>query len=198
MDARTIALARRVDRELRYRTLTDMIGRHVVVASLDAISVCVRGLAAAWLPASARWRDPTEPSLALAKYGIIDAVLDAPLALLDDARTLVGIPVLRAVGRASRRGEPLPGDEKELDDDEKALMDALDEMDCITDLAADLDRRECLLKVFLTSTPPGHEPMQRVARRPALRAGFFPRDFVVADACVTNARSIWLAKHLYL
>jgi hypothetical protein len=54
------------------------------------------------------------------------------------------------------------------------------------------------LKLFLHAEKQVPALATFTALREPLPAGFWPATFIVDDACLTNARSIWLMKHLYL
>jgi hypothetical protein len=73
---------------------------------------------------------------------------------------------------------------------------------CLADLADSLGA--CVLKVLLEDGLSNELRVRHNADRyrarlaPELLPDYFPRPFVVTDACVTNAPRIWLGKHLDL
>jgi hypothetical protein len=186
---RTTKALLRLGRELRYRPLP-IVGQRVVIESLDAVEHVLRQLATPWLTRDSQW-DGCDIELGLAKYGLLDRECNVDARHLDGA--LRGIPALRANGFARGTFDDDPSIEAEA----RALAEG-----CITDLAADLDR--CVLKLFLHDGLPddmrfahNHE-RYRSRLLPKLLPDYFPRPFVVTDACITNAPAIWLAKHFYV
>lgn len=183
----SVPLLLRLARELRSRRLPELIGRYVHLESVADVEPCLRALLVRWVPAGARWHECNAEGT-LAKYGLIDARFDAPRALLDDPSTQVGLAVLRAAGVIPTPGEPPP--------------ETLEGGTCLPDLAAELD--QCSLDLYLEDRLPDHGRIERVkaahlARKPLTPPpGYFPRDLVVTDACVSNAPYLWFLTHFYL
>ena len=106
---------------------------------------------------------------------------------------MCGIPALRTNGFA--RAEPDP--DPELQAEMRALA-----AECVVQLAESLG--SCVLKLFLKDGLSdelrfGHNiDRYRAGLGPELLPNYFPRPFVVTDACITNAPTIWLGKHFYL
>lgn len=171
-------------RELRYRELP-IIGKSVVIETLADVPHVLRQLAAPWLAREPVW-EGTDIEAGLAKYGLIDRWCETLPSMLDGG--VVGIAALRANGFS---GEPDPDHE---------VQDFVD--GCIIDLVETLGPP--VLKLFLEDKLPvtdkfAHNKARYEARlRPVLLPEYFPRGFVITDACVTNARAIWLGKHFYL
>jgi hypothetical protein len=184
----------RLGRELRYRKLP-VIGQSLRITSLAEVEPVLRQLVAPWVTADAPW-DGCELLGGLAKYGLLDRWFTAPAALLDDPSTLVGAAALRENGLGGQRE---PDEDPELEE-----MTAAAEAGCLVDLATDLDAGTCLLKLFLEDDLPGEQHSKhliesyRATGELSLPANYFPRAFVVTDACVTNASGIWFGKHFYL
>lgn len=106
------------------------------------------------------------------------------------------------------------GDENRDDQDDegdKELWDELNEVgvDYLRDLAADVahNKQEHLyLKLFLKAIP-NDKPkncIEIVRERPrtlieglGFPPGYWPRDFTIADACLTNTNMAWISKHFY-
>lgn len=180
-------------RSLRYRSLPALIGQRVRLTSLADLEPALRALTMSWLPADARWEGNEHLEGALAKYGLVDTELAAPVALLDHATTQRGIEVLRTHGFLPRRGETWN------EPDDKDLM-----LGCLADFADDFDPADAVLKLFLEDNVPAELrlPLLRDAianNRPlVLPAAYFPRELAVTDACVTNARFIWFNDHFYM
>jgi hypothetical protein len=179
----------RLGRELRYRELP-IIGQRVVVESLDDVEHVLRQLVTPWITRDARW-DGCAIEGGLAKYGILDRWCNAEERQLDGCMS--GIAALRANGFAPDEPDPDP----EVEAEARAFAAS-----CLIDLASDLGAS--VLKLFLHDGLP-HElrfehNQDRYAAKlpPELLPNYFPRPFIVTDACITNAPGIWLGKHFYL
>jgi hypothetical protein len=179
----------RLGRELRYRPLP-IIGKRVVIETLDDVEHVLRQLVTPWITRDSRWTG-CDVELGLAKYGLLDRWCNVDPRELEGA--MPGIAALRANGFA--RGEPDP--DPAVEAEARALAE-----ECFVDLAADLGRG--VLKLFLNDDLPGDLRFRRNHARysaglaPVLLDDYFPRPFVVTDACITNAPMIWLGKHFYL
>jgi hypothetical protein len=122
----------------------------------------------------------------------------------DDLR---GISLLKKLGFAMHRVEI-----------NQTLSDDGEDPTCLTELEQDIEKHETLLRLFLEKKP-GHffapEYMKEMIRSgrmqrilAASEAGgeefrlvvdeCFPDNFVVTDACITNAGFVWFHKHSYL
>jgi hypothetical protein len=182
-------LVRSVARGLRYRPLARLGGRVVEVTDLDRIEDAVRTALGTDLPDGCGLAGPEPPFRegAVAKYGILDLRFTAPGDMLaGDA--LTGVPQLRQLGF-------LPGGEA------GPLHRVCDDPTCLEILQEDLDEGRTWLLLFLEGGEPGDDsrvtgPDGRFSFR--VPTGYLPRPFKVIDACVTNARSVWLWKHFYL
>ena len=179
----------RLGRDLRYRPLP-IIGQRVVIESRDAVEPTLRQLTAPWTAHGSQW-DGCDITPGLAKYGLLHLQCSVDARHLDEA--LRGIPALRANGFA--RGTPDP--DPAIGAEARATVEGY-----LADLAADLGR--CVLKVFLNDDLPNARRFEHNRERyqarlpPELLPRYFPRPFVITDACITNAPAIWLAKHFYV
>ena len=179
----------RLARELRYRPLP-IIGQRVVIEASDDIEHVLRQLVTPWITRESQW-DGCNIALGLAKYGILDRRCNVSPRELEGA--IRGTAALRENGFVRREPDPDPEVEAEL----REL-----EADCLVDLAADLD--SCVLKLFLNDGLSDelrfnhNRDRYRAALAPELLPDYFPRTFVVTDACISNAPSIWRGKHFYL
>jgi hypothetical protein len=170
----------RLARELRYRELP-IIGRRVVIESRDAVEHVLRQLATPWITRDSRW-DGCDIVAGLAKYGLLDRWCNVDPRELEGG--LRGVPVLRVNGFPRRAPDPDPV---------VAAQDRACAAGCLEDLAEELG--PCVLKLFLDDQLPWS------VRAPNLRElprDYFPRPFIVTDACITNASGIWFEKHFYL
>ncbi len=122
--------------------------------------------------------------LCLAKYGLIDRQCEV------DARHaeggLRGVAALRANGFVAGANATT--------EDRKFAAG------CMDDLAQEMG--PCVLKLFLQDQLPDNPRMAHFMEtytkgQPELLPGYWPRGFVVTDACITNAPSIWSEKHFY-
>lgn len=180
----TRTLLFRLGRELRYRALPELVGRTIEPDSVDAVLPALGSLVEPWLGTAPAWLAHTHLPGALAKYGLIDIACSAPPSLLADASR--GISVLRA-------NQFLPAKGQRWDDDvQGGPFDG--DPTCLEELVSELDRNTCWLKLYLVEA----DGESRRGLRLKLPPGYFPRRFVVDDACVTNASSIWFHKHFYL
>ena len=59
------------------------------------------------------------------------------------------------------------------------------------------DKYEFLL-LFLETESPLRAQLQAESPTPSFPVDYFPREFTVVDACLTNARFIWMERHFYL
>jgi hypothetical protein len=81
--------------------------------------------------------------------------------------------------------------------DEDGLQESDLVPDFLEDLASQLDRKAMHLKIFLQAQDVhvnGGIPSEEWWQSPIT----WPQDLQVIDACLTNASSVWIAKHCYL
>jgi len=70
---------------------------------------------------------------------------------------------------------------------------------CLDLLLEDVMVNHAVIKIILDAAGDDRSPEERIQHYEiGVPPGYLPRRFVVRDACVTNAPSIWLGKHLYL
>jgi hypothetical protein len=116
---------------------------------------------------------------AIAKYGILDVTFGIGSTSLEIRRP--GLGILRSL----------------------ALVDGGTESADVTDgflgdLISESEAGTLYLKVFLETEArlSARDALDRL--RQGMSPGFWPNRFVVKDACLTGAPSIWLAKHFYM
>ena len=178
---------------MRYLELP-IVGQRVTIRSLAEIDEALRSLAAPW--ASGDGWSGTEIELALAKYGIVDRWCDGDARELE--RGLHGVAALRANG--FQRND----DAAALSSEDAAVAREVSELGAMQLAALADELGACVLKLFLNDDMTLEEHMApnlsryRAGLPPVLPSNYFPRTFVVTDACLTNAPSIWLSKHFYL
>lgn len=182
---------------LRYRTVPELIGRMVVIKSLEEIDEVLRKLAGKWAaPQQRRDLAGDLAELTLLKHGLIDAELEAARGALEHAETLVGMEALRECGFVPKRGEQWTPEERR------------DAVGMATILAEDMVEGSGVLKLMLTDggTSEAHidfllEELKAVGgdfSKLKLRAEVFPMELKVDDACVTNSLHVWCARYFYL
>jgi hypothetical protein len=171
-------LVRSVGRELRYRPLEHLVGRFVEVHDLGTVEEAIRTALGEDFPEGCRLVGPEMDSrqVAVARNGILDLRFSAPADLLTGAHT--GLPLLRELGFLRGR---------EVGPQQSVCDDPI----CLEMLQEDIDEGQVYLKLFLEGGPPEQRELP-------IPDGYLPRPFRIVDACVANARSVWLWKHFYL
>lgn len=191
---------------MKYRALPNLIGKRVVVTGVTSAPDEIHGQLRASLPAAIKFKgpDPQEIMISLAKYGILDVAFVVGDVLWDSGDS-PGVPLLEEFGFVVRN-EKNSTEGKLFDDDGQICLDLLLE---------DIDERSTLLKLFLEEEPKQDfkERFIRMASAGVFDAisgggdigglarileGDFPKAFVVSDACLTNADSIWFNIHFYM
>ncbi|SRR5579884_3310892 len=175
-------LVRAVARGLRYRSLPHLIGRAVELRNLGHVEEAVRAALGPDLPAGYHLAGPELRFRegAVAKYGILDLEFSAPPEALA-GEMCSGVTLLRELGFLPGGGV---GPSHRVCDDPT----------CLEMLHDDLEGGRVWLLLSLEGGRPG--PVVQVP--PRVPAGYLPQPFRVADACLTNARGVWLWKHFYL
>jgi hypothetical protein len=175
-----LTLVRTVARGLRYRTLDALIDLEVMVAALATVEDAVRQALRPHFPEHCFLDKPVGEG-AVAKYGLLDLLFNAPEHLLgNDFRS--GIALLRDLGFLPGRAEVRRDEDLQLG------------LECLEMLQEDLALGRTYLRLFLESDRPQGAPVFPLG----IPDGYLPRPFRVVDACVTNAHSVWLLKHFYL
>ena len=183
MNRPSLALLRRLHRSLAYSTLDALTDTRVEVHSAETALDDVLRLVRETVPVTVTTMAPDIHfrAAAIAKYGILDVTFGIGSTPLEVSRP--GLDVLRSVGLV---------DGQESTDATEIIGDFL------SDLTLESEAGERYLKVFLEiedSLPAGGS-LRRL--QDGMWPGFWPHLFLVRDACLTNAPSIWLAKHFYL
>jgi len=178
-----------VARNLRYRTLAPMIGESVTISNRTQIATETAAFVARFVDGCS-FASPEQRFLdgQIAKYGLLDLRFAAPSTMLDTDAT-VGVPLLRELGF--------------VDSDWQRLATKLgaDADVCLEGLREDIAKSATHLMLYLESSNPKVSEMSTMDRMTRLRDPSmicFPIEFTVIDACVANATSVWMTKHLYL
>ena len=200
----------RLARDLRYQTLSDLLGHPVTIRGLDTLQADLVQAFAPTISAAMVLRrlEPRYRLGALVKYGLLDLAftLPEPITIVND---IEGLPLLEQL-RIVRPPDPADPPIWLVDVVELGQQWDVDPIgiDCLED---DLAAPDPHLKLFL-ETPLAPDPLEaaRSAADPwnpaqahmftefVLPTGYFPRTFIVVDACLTNASSVWLGKHFYV
>ena len=159
-----------------------MIGKRVRVVSAESAHGDVIAGLAEHLARSVTTRKPPLHYLvgAIAKYGILDLTYGTTSPSEQIPRP--GIGILRQMS---------------LRDDASAGQETLGDELFLEDMVRECEGPQLYLKLFMHVDPSPSAP-RASALSHRLPPDFWPATFVVDDACLTNARSIWLMKHFYL
>jgi hypothetical protein len=180
--ASNIGALKRLARDFRYRPLPSLEGSKLSVASFDAVEGGLRALLE---------ENGLRPTVfdgnnfgaSVAKYDLIDVRFGTSPAALEHADTRIGLAALRELQflESPQGGEDVGS--------------------CLEILVKEVTDGFCQIKLFLEAETPRNS-RNPVVRRQMIKLqlpeNYFPRNFILCDACVTNANSIWLEKHLWL
>lgn len=179
-----ITFAKKVLRGLRYGSLPKLINRKIEICSIETIESSIFSILGGDLPADSRLisNEKIRVVRTIAKYGIMDAefsisnrhLVNCPLIDKETFRELGFI--LSSEDKECVTQNPLPNG-----DEDVGLLDFL---------ANDIEKKEAIIKLFLRCDAP------KLSLK--LPKDFFPREFTVQDACMTNSGYVWLNKHFYL
>lgn len=179
----SLALLKRVVVGLRYAEITDLIGARVLVTRPDLAHAEVARAFAAHLPSRTSPIPGSDPQATAAKYGLLD------LEFATDLRP-EGLPRLRGEALRSLSLQVAPDEANE--NSEEALY-------CLELLEEEIAEPRCIVRVFLDAESDERSTATRFQHAvESLPSSFWPRYFVVRDACTTNAPTLWLEKHFYL
>jgi hypothetical protein len=182
---------------LRYRELSYLIGQTIIIHSVDSIEADLQPMLSTVSATGCKLAPTSNKShsrerffrTALAKYDLLDLEFIAPQTLLDTSFK-GGIKLLEALNLIHRHRK----DEPPLD--EFAAEERIEDLNAVlTELNEDILQDSTILKVFLESS--NHRT--KIIRLPLeLPDDYFPRQFTVKDACVTNSGFVWISKHFYI
>lgn len=177
----TVSLVKKVARNIRYHTLPDWVGKQVVVNGIDSIEQDVkRGLELLLLDRGTLVEVERKfRQLALAKYDLLDLSFTLQSEWIWNVE-IRGIPLLKQLYIVP----PLAEDK----------LDRAFQLDMLDKLAEDIEQNKVYLLLFLRAL----ELRTVKSRLLSLPDDYFPRTFVVEDACITNTDLAWFNKHFYL
>ena len=184
-------------RRLKYRELSDFKGRQVVIPSFAEIDKAILREMAPVLPAQFSLQD-TAPwiTMLMAKYGALDLTFGAAHVL--PAADTITWDALRELG--------LAGDDNVLAEEFEWVEKSLSEDACFLRVfltwvlpSVAMEFRDQQAKIEITKGVP-----PRLAHDAALDTladtieQRFPITVTIDDACLTNAKFIWVQAHFYL
>ncbi|CAN5403977.1 hypothetical protein BH11CYA1_BH11CYA1_04760 [soil metagenome] len=176
---------RKTLRSVRYSTLSNVIGKQVLISSAANASSEVTKI----LQNEFRWLDPTRltemAEVTLPKYGL----LDLSFSLVDQHETNpLTVKDLKNLG-----GFPSKNDRSQTKGD-YSLLPEFHEQICEE---AEMNSLNALF--FLTSDAMSDEPYVSGGSPDVLAFTLrYPQIVTVKDACITNAESIWTLKYFYM
>lgn len=187
-------LIKKLATELKYRPLFDLVGRRIIIYSVDTVEDDIRRELGSIVPEGCRLL--TESQLMkgmMAKYDFLDLTFSAPAYLLN-SQYESGISLLKALHFIRD-----PSEEDDEEDDEVSEL-FRDDPTCLGHLVEDVSKNMTVCRMLLNSTHPRDwDKNNRImALELRLPFGYFPQVFVIGDACITNAKSVWFHKHFYL
>jgi hypothetical protein len=188
------ALIRRIARDLRYRSLDELINRAVTINQLDSVEKDISAALSDMLPQGCKYVEAERQFLegAMVKYGIIDVTFAAPERMLN-SRDEGGISLLKDLGFIDEVDKEDHADSSEL---------FVSDLSCLELLAEGLEKRCTLIKLILLSEGQDTDWSELLKRIEGgslrIPEGYLPRLFQVEDACITNSDFAWFKKHLYL
>jgi len=189
-------LLKKVAREIRYRSLPDLIAQPVEIYSLETVEIDIRqALGAKWPNECRLVSKASQMAMTIAKLGIMDLRFSAPKSILADEYEN-GLSLLKKLGF-------LAESETEQTTEQEFEIAFTDDPTCLSQLADDIAKNSTLLKLFLKREA-GFEKSMREAvgiiamEKPELPSNYFPLILSITDACFTNADFVWFLKHFYL
>ena len=165
-------LIKKLAKNLRYRTLNDLIGVEITINLFESIAQDVRQALPLIKDATFLGPEIRHTKLAVEKYGILDITFLVPHSLLD-SEFEHGIALLKELHLASKPSEVRPpSKDDQLYDDWVEFW--------LTEFNQALEKKQTLVKLFLRSKDKS-----------------IPGIFTIVDACVTNGDFVWLNCHFY-
>lgn len=188
-----IALIKKISRELRYRTMNELIGKTIPINDLESVEQDVTSSLGSMLPENSKLIGPARKYMegVSAIYGLLDLTYTVPSSLLE-SQYESGISLLKALHFLidSEKAEEITREMRELAAD---TNEDFNDPTCLQNLNEALETKQTFLRLFLQTD---HKAQGR-ERLGLLLPGFFPREFTVKDACVTNSDFVWFHKHFY-
>lgn len=181
-------LIKRLARGLRYLPLSEFVGRQVMIQSVDTVADDIRCELSGIFPEECNLL--TEAGIVegmMAKYNFLDLTFSAPPYLLE-SKYQSGISLLKDLGFIRKPSEV------EEDDDFGGFNEGFI-LNILRDITKDISTNKTVLRLFLTTEPP---PKEEINWEIDLPQEYLPRLFVIKDACIANACSVWFHQYFYL
>ncbi len=202
-----ITLLKTVLRGLRYALLPKLIGQRIVIGSLQSIETDIKAVLGTDLPSDQPLANPESYEGELAKHNFITLTFSVPRTLLTDC-PIVDSKTFRELGFV-------------FSTEDKAAMLEGENWSMLDSIAEDVGQNNAIIKLFLeveppqTPSPTWRQRLELTIKKifkvpevpPAtpkrilklrLEENYFPKTFIVRDACLTNSDAIWLGKRFYL
>jgi hypothetical protein len=187
----TLSLVKTIAKNIKYQELSELIGKTVTINSIDTLPDDIRRDLG--LFANTRWLTKDEKFLrgAIAKYGLIDLDYLYYGELPPTAES--GIKLIRRFHLVQENSE------NENDEFSRELTGLGQSF--LEDMGEELNSNQVYFKAFLrTEHPKGLEGLQTFfsfKQGQAFPDDYFPREFVVEDAALSNTSHIWMFRHFY-
>jgi|GEM_PF-6716085 len=182
-----ISLVKAIARQIKYQQLDDLIGREVIINSVDSIFDDVKHELQLPTNAVPVTRDEKYSRIAIAKYGLID--IDYTVQNIAIMKALTDFDAIRTL---SLYQEPSGN----YSDDDLFMEISLGYLE---DMVQDLDSGMIYMMLYLeTEHPDDIAERKKQFEKFSIPDNYFPRKFVVEDAALCNTRLAWMMKHFYL
>jgi hypothetical protein len=185
------SLLKSVAGHLRYRELTSLLGRKVVIQALDTVESDIRSALSDTPVSDGALASPERKYIegAMAKYGILDLTFVSPSYQLDEDFQ-DGLGMLKRFGFLPRGKQA-----EELAKFDDALGGNSTDPTCLRELDEDINQNEVVIRLFLEGRKIGSLGPHILGKLPL---DYLPQEFTIKDACMTNAGFIWFHKHFYM
>lgn len=188
-----LSLVRTLARNVKYRELPDLIGQKITVHAFDSLLDDIQNGLNISESASLIVKDYLLLRGAIAKYGIVDLRYHVSPDALKISSS--GVRVLRDLALAP----PSEQLEDEFDSGEN-FADAL-ALTYLEDIVEETTTNSSYLLLFLRTKLPRLDAKESLKRyfqyMKSFPNDFFPREFIVEDAALSNTRMAWISKHFY-
>lgn len=177
-------LIKRLLNELKYQELNELIGKKINITSAEEAPNEIMPILNEAISTDIQFKGPKEEyrRATVVKHGILDLVYDIPITMLQ-TNNLTETNLLKVLRLSD---QSLINNE---DSDGLSIY-----LEIFLD---DLKEQESLLKVFLQTKVEWDWKQYRKNIREGIPDEYWPRTFIIEDACLTNVSSIWLERHLY-
>jgi hypothetical protein len=196
-DAKLLSLIKQLARNLRYKGLPDLIGQIITIHSFETVYADIYNTLNLPVGITHIEKDRKYIKGALAKYGFIDLRFTVPVDELVAA--LNGLSVLTHLSLVYTKEQLIQFDAV-LDPNED-FIDGM-ELEFLTDIVEDIANNSAYLLLFLKADIPELSPQENVKRffqyMKSFPDDFFPKQFIVQDAALSNTKMAWISKHFYI